>query len=189
MVPEWQEAYLDYNSLKNILKDVLNVRRNMQSNSPQATAVEGSALRRRVSLYRAFSGLTGRNRAGEEEEAILVSSVKEHGSSEARYQTMFLMSTEEGGGYEHVFFNRLDSEFNKVVRFYQKKVQEVMEEADELTRQMNALIALRVKVEKPNVRSTGNHVPVSEFSYDPPAHPLRSKKTGEGTILNHFLNI
>ena len=49
------------------------------------------------------------------------------------------------------FFRRLDGEFNKVLRFYRQKVESVMEEADELSRQLNVLIALRVKVENPNV--------------------------------------
>lgn len=186
MVPEWQEAYMDYNSLKNILKNVLNIRRRIRSGSPKAPTTGGSALKRGVSLYRAFSGLTGRNRRssasamqGEEEEVILVSSVMEAGSSDSRYQTMFLMSSEEGGDCELLFFNRLDDEFNKVVRFYHEKIQEVVEEADELTKQMNALIALRVKVEKPSVQSRGNPAGDSEFSHDPTAHLLRSKKPGK----------
>ncbi|PKI47905.1 hypothetical protein CRG98_031689 [Punica granatum] len=162
MVPEWQEAYMNYNYLKAVLKDVLNLRKRMQTVSPKASTPRGSALKRGVSLYRAFSGLTSRQRKnpnsplarGDDEEVVLFNSVRESGSpSGARHQTMFLKSAEEGGECELVFFKRLDDEFNKVVGFYRKKVQEVVEEADELTRQMNALIALRVKVDNPNVRS------------------------------------
>ncbi|XP_031396309.1 phosphate transporter PHO1 homolog 9-like [Punica granatum] len=191
MVPEWQEAYMDYNYLKAVLKDVLNTRKRMQTTPRQASTPRGSALKRRVSLYRAFSGLTGRNRRnpnsplarGDDEEVILVNSVTENGSSDARYQTMFLMSTEEGGEYELVFFRRLDEEFNKVVRFYRKKVQEVEEEADRLTRQMNALIALRVKVDKPDVRSQGSHADVSELPQDRSGAGLPgSRKQGRATM-------
>lgn len=59
------------------------------------------------------------------------------------------MATEEGGEYELVYFRRLDDEFNKVVRFYRSKVEEVMKEAAELNKQMDALVAFRVKVENP----------------------------------------
>ncbi|KAK4783489.1 hypothetical protein SAY86_007863 [Trapa natans] len=173
MVPEWQEAYMDYNGLKAVLKDVLNFRRakvHPRTLSAQASTPGGSALKRRVSMYRAFSGLTGgglrrspnspmspmRSREEHEEEVILVNSVREMESSDSRYQTVFLMSSDEGGEYELVFFRRLDDEFNKVVGFYRKKVKEVVKEADELTRQMNALIALRIKVERPDIQSHGN---------------------------------
>lgn len=152
MVQEWREAYMDYKSLKKLLKDVLRFR---QQNAPSPTAAVSpkSGLKRRVSLYRAFSGLTCRYMGSpvrEEEEVILVNDVQdEDGSSAGHYQTMFLMSSEEGGEYELLFFKRLDDEFNKVLRFYSKKVEEVIVEADELTKQMNALIALRIKLHNP----------------------------------------
>ncbi|WKA04655.1 hypothetical protein VitviT2T_022668 [Vitis vinifera] len=153
MVPEWQEAYMNYNFLKGLLKDVLRFRQqNMLTAAMSATP--RSSLKRRVSLYRAFSGLTGRYRGSprknNEDEAILVSAVEEEGS-EGHYQTMFLMSSEAGGEYELVYFRRLDEEFNKVVKFYKGKVEEVMREAEELNKQMDALIALRIKVENPPV--------------------------------------
>ncbi|KAL4353142.1 hypothetical protein GQ457_06G043880 [Hibiscus cannabinus] len=112
-------------------------------------------LKRRASLYRAFSGLTNRYKPdsstkSHEDEVIVVSSVKE-GGAEGRYQTMFLRSGEEGGEFELLFFRRLDDEFNKVLRFYKKKVEEVTVEADALSKQMNALIALRIKVDNPFV--------------------------------------
>ncbi|PON96358.1 SPX domain containing protein [Trema orientale] len=160
MVQEWQEAYMDYNFLKQLLKEVLRFRQR-NSPAPTATTPRGS-LRRKVSLYRAFSGLTtGRHRNSprkrDEDQAILVSTVQHQGVEE-QYQTMFMMSSDEGGEYELVFFRRLDDEFNKVVNFYRKKVAEVIEEADELTRQMNVLIALRIKVENPVVRLGESHV-------------------------------
>ena len=64
-------------------------------------------------------------------------------------QTTFLMAAEEGGEYEMMFFRRLDDEFNKVVRFYKGKVEEVVREAKVLNQQMDALIAFRIKVENP----------------------------------------
>ncbi|KAL5582251.1 hypothetical protein UlMin_014693 [Ulmus minor] len=151
-VQEWQEAYMDYNFLKAVLKDILRFRQK-NTTVPLASTPRGS-LGRKVSLYRAFSGLTNRYRNSprkKDDEAILVNAIHQEGSEE-QYQTMFMMSSEEGGESELVFFRRLDDEFNKVINFYRKKVEQVMEEADELSRQMNVLIALRVKVEKPVVR-------------------------------------
>ncbi|KAL3629397.1 hypothetical protein CASFOL_026619 [Castilleja foliolosa] len=149
MVQEWQGAYMDYNQLKNLLKDLLKFRQQKALQSPPGPP----SLKRRLTMYRAFSGLTGRNRTinGNEDEAILVSE-----GSENHYQTMFLRSSEEGGQIELEFFRRLDNEFNKVVKFYKDKVEEVTIEADELTRQMDALIALRVRVDKPSYAEPGS---------------------------------
>ncbi|KAJ7974379.1 Phosphate transporter PHO1-like protein [Quillaja saponaria] len=148
MVPEWQETYMNYNYLKSVLKDVLRSRQ--KNESPAMVSTPKGSLKRRESLYRAFSGLTGRYRGSprkNEDEVILVRAVEREGS-EGYYQTMFLMPAEEGGEYELVFFRRLDDEFNKVNNFYKKKVEEVMKEAEELSRQMDAMIALRIKVDK-----------------------------------------
>ncbi|KAL0792609.1 hypothetical protein Bca101_063986 [Brassica carinata] len=185
MIQEWREAYMDYRSLKSIVKQILRYHLQKQQRPyhppplptgetaplhAASTAPTGaSGLSRRVSLYRAFSGLTNRVKGGsprkshkhnnplsskrhyhlfdeDEEQAILINE-DETGS----YNTTFLCSSEEGGEMEVQFFRRLDEEFNKVLRFYKQKVESVMEEADELSRQLNVLIALRVKVENPNV--------------------------------------
>ncbi|XP_022133848.1 phosphate transporter PHO1 homolog 9-like isoform X2 [Momordica charantia] len=143
MVPEWQEAYLDYNLLKEVLKDV------SLSRQPKACDAAGR-LKRKVSLYRAFSGLTGRRNSPKKQEDAILTNIVQSGSEES-YQSMFFMSSDQGGENEVVFFRRLDDEFNKVVRFYKKKVGELMVEADELSQQMDILIALRIKVEKPEV--------------------------------------
>ncbi|KAA3456054.1 phosphate transporter PHO1-like protein 9 [Gossypium australe] len=160
MVQEWQEAYMDYSKLKSILKDILRFKQQNKEPLTMATTTTTTkgALNRRASLYRAFSGLTNRYKPlsamkNNEDEVILVSAVQE-GGVEGDYQTLFLMSGEEGGEFEILFFRRLDDEFNKVLRFYKKKVEEVMLEADELSKQMNALIALRIKVDNPVVKGT-----------------------------------
>ncbi|KAK6128859.1 hypothetical protein DH2020_037376 [Rehmannia glutinosa] len=107
-------------------------------------------------MYRAFSGLTGQpnnirsSPKKNEDEVILVSPIQEEGSHNF-YQTMFLRSSEEGGELELLFFRKLDDEFNKVVKFYEAKVEEVKLRAEELNKQMDALIALRIKVDKPFV--------------------------------------
>ncbi|KAG6647333.1 hypothetical protein CIPAW_07G072100 [Carya illinoinensis] len=154
MVPEWHEAYMDYGKLKTLLKDILRFK---QRNRPPATP---GGLKRKLTLYRAFSGLTQRynhyptspSTARDddhdiESQAILVNAVNRDGSQS--YQTTFLMSSDEGGEYELVYFRRLDDEFNKVEKFYRSKVEEVMKEADMLNKQMDAFIAFRIKVENP----------------------------------------
>ncbi|XP_019195562.1 PREDICTED: phosphate transporter PHO1 homolog 3-like [Ipomoea nil] len=156
MVQEWGKAYMDYNYLKGVVKDILIFR---QKNAAAQSSGRKKSLKRRVSMYRAFSGLTNRlstPRSNNEDEVILVSGVEQEGIiGAAQYQTTFLMSSEAGGEYELVFFRRLDDEFNKVVSFYREKVEEVRKEADELSKQMDALIALRIVVEKPPVDING----------------------------------
>lgn len=155
MVPEWQEAYMNYNFLKTLLKDIQVFRQKKRLSSALP-----AGLKRRPTLYRAFSGLihrqhsTNRNTPSSvspeddiESQTILVSSVNEDGSES--YRTTFFMTAEEGGEYELVYFRRLDEEFNKVDRFYRSKVEEVMKEAAMLNKQMDALIAFRIKVENP----------------------------------------
>jgi hypothetical protein len=152
MVPEWQEAYMDYNNLKTLLKEI---QRFKQRNRPPATP---AGLKRKAALYRAFSGLTQRYNQPKspspstpdhdiETQAILVKSVNRDGSQSC--QTTFLLAAEDGGEYELVYFKRLDDEFNKVDKFYRSMVEEVMKEAATLNKQMDALIAFRIKVENP----------------------------------------
>ncbi|KAL2344580.1 hypothetical protein Fmac_005865 [Flemingia macrophylla] len=148
MVPEWQEAYMDYGNLKSLLKQILLHR---HRNKPHLSAIP-TGLRRKLSLHRAFSGLTQRHyqplsptKQDLENQHILVHSVLRDGHE--KYETTFLMAAEDGGEYELVYFRRLDDEFNKVDKFYGSKVEELMKEAVELNKQMDALVAFRVKVE------------------------------------------
>ncbi|KAE8682090.1 Phosphate transporter PHO1-like protein 5 [Hibiscus syriacus] len=152
MVPEWQEAYMDYDFLKTLLKEIHGFK---QRTRPPATP---GGLKRKMTLYRAFSGLLQRHNNNqqpttpsspdiEDQRPILVNSVDRDGSRS--YETTFLMQADEGGEYELVFFRRLDDEFNKVDKFYRSKVEEVTKEAEILNKQMDALIAFRIKVENP----------------------------------------
>ncbi|KAF2537895.1 hypothetical protein F2Q68_00020388 [Brassica cretica] len=158
MVPEWHEAYMDYEYLKSLLKDITKFKR---KNNPH-----GQHLRRKSTVYRTFSGLlskSGRRRHphggapispfsesdDDIEEGLKTAPILVHSASHG-YETTFLMAAEAGGEYETVFFRRLDDEFNKVEKFYKEKVDEVMKEAVMLNKQMDALIAFRVKVEHPD---------------------------------------
>ncbi|KAI5352713.1 hypothetical protein L3X38_005605 [Prunus dulcis] len=160
MVPEWQQAYMDYDYLKSLLKEI---QRSKQRHKPPpvATTPRSHRLKRRLTLYRAFSGLTSQSRHSQqqpnspssispvdiESQAILVNSVRNDGSES--YQTTFLMAAEEGGVQELEYFRKVDDEFNKVDKFYRSKVDEVMKEAAVLNKQMDAFIAFRIKVENP----------------------------------------
>ncbi|PIN10838.1 putative small molecule transporter [Handroanthus impetiginosus] len=158
MVPEWQEAYMDYNKLKKLLKDLMIFRQRNGFSSSPGPADRTRSLKRRLTMYRAFSGLRGSLKKNDDE-VILVSSVQQEGS-ENYYQTMFLRSSEDGGEYELVFFRRLDDEFNKVVKFYKTKVEEVKIKAEQLSKQMDALIALRITVDKPDMEQRVEEVKV-----------------------------
>ena len=165
MVPEWQEAYMDYDYLKTLLKELLRFKHRTK---PPATP---GGLKRKLTLYRAFSGLTQRHHnpispssPDIESQPILVNSVNRNGSQS--YETTFLMSSDEGGEYEMVYFRRLDDEFNKVEKFYRAKVQEVMKEADILNKQMDALIAFRIKVENPQGINFDRSVEMTRLASD-----------------------
>ncbi|CAI8591848.1 unnamed protein product [Vicia faba] len=150
MVPEWQNAYMNYNSLKIIVKDISKFNEQNESKSSMASTPKGS-LRRRLTLYRAFSGLNGSNQressSKSEDEVILIRSIEDE-DSKGFYQTIFLEGSADGAERDLEFFRKLDFEFNKVNVFYKKVVKEVVDEAEELSKQMNVLIAFRIKVDK-----------------------------------------
>ncbi|KAK4481585.1 hypothetical protein RD792_012487 [Penstemon davidsonii] len=152
MVPEWHEAYLDYKFLKTLLKELQLFK---HKNKPAVPKQHPHGLMRNLSLYRSFSGLTHLRRSPShhhtepdvENQVIHVNTVRRDGGEGS--ETTFLMTADEGGEYELVYFKRLDDEFNKVLKFYRSKVNEILDEAGVLNKQMEALIAFRVKVENP----------------------------------------
>ncbi|PWA66620.1 SPX domain, EXS [Artemisia annua] len=199
MVPEWQEAYMNYNYLKTLLKEILIFRRRMTTSAPVKPR-HSASLKRRVSLFRAFSGLTSRYgntspKKDKEDEVILVSAMQEadeeQGDHDSRsYQTIFLRSSEDGGEFELVFFKRLDHEFNKVNSFYKEKVEEVVKEAEELNIQMDALIALRIKVNDPyavspfiNQKTPGSY-PLETIKESETSEEKQDERSGDGKEYN-----
>ncbi|CAN7098382.1 unnamed protein product [Brassica rapa subsp. narinosa] len=130
MVPEWQQAYMDYDYLKTLLKEIIRfkLRTNNAPTRGGAKNHQGGGLNRKMTLYRAFSGLVstpGRHRRGnphDVEEGIQLTGttttsgpILVNNTADRGYETTFLMAAEEGGEYEL----------------------------------MDALIAFRVKVENP----------------------------------------
>ena len=147
MVPEWQETYMNYSYLKSLIK---TIQHSKHGNKPHPH-------HHRLTLYSAFAGLTRSLHHQQpvshcsdiEDQSIHVHAVESNGGSHESYKTTFLMADEEGGGLELEYFRSLDDEFNKVERFYREKVAEVMKEASVLNKQMDALIAFRIKVDNP----------------------------------------
>ncbi|KAF8088774.1 hypothetical protein N665_0530s0029 [Sinapis alba] len=145
MVPEWQQAYMNYPCLKSILQEIKNSRIRART--------EGT-LRPKKSVNRNFSGLTKRySRAASylelESQDIMVSTgIGEDGFE--RYETSIMKVAEAGRESELVFFKTLDLEFDKVNHFYRSKVDEMVKEAVALNKQMDALIAFRLKVDRPS---------------------------------------
>ncbi|XP_031263867.1 phosphate transporter PHO1 homolog 10 [Pistacia vera] len=146
-VPEWTDAYMDYNGLKRILGEILQYKQSKQPPTPMR------ARHQKLKLRRTFSGLHARsgnlvNSGDIEEQVIDVSTSPRDGSGSGHfYKTNFLRQSEQGGEIEVMFFRKLDQELNKVNNFYYDKVKAVLDEATDLNKQMDALIALRIKVE------------------------------------------
>ncbi|XP_004298411.1 PREDICTED: phosphate transporter PHO1 homolog 10 [Fragaria vesca subsp. vesca] len=140
MVPEWAEAYMDYNDLKRILRELREYKQ--------------SKLRLAVTPSRAFEQkppLEGTLSEGGdvEDQVIDVNTLRGVGSKKF-YKTKFLRQSEEGGEIEVTFFRKLDEELNKVNTFYKDKLEEVRREASQLNKQMDSLVALRIKVKNPH---------------------------------------
>ncbi|KAM1300059.1 hypothetical protein PS1_011447 [Malus domestica] len=147
MVPEWAEAYMDYNGLKRILRELREYKRNKHSVTPSK-----DFERRRSPPDRTISGIelqsgSLRSNGDIEDQVIDVNTLHGDGCREV-YKTKFLRQSEEGGDIEATFFRKLDQELNKVNTFYNDKVEEVKKEANNLDKQMEALVALRLKVKK-----------------------------------------
>ncbi|RZC72384.1 hypothetical protein C5167_035548 [Papaver somniferum] len=159
MLPEWKEAYLDYRYLKTLLKDILRFKRKEEEEKGQT---QQKALVRDLTLYRSFSGLHKRNSdfknpngVGDIEDQFIVVKEVKGANSNVKYETKFVIPSEDASEQEVVFFDRLDYEFSKVDKFYKDKVEEVMNEVAVLNKQMDALIALRIKVENPSLDMSG----------------------------------
>ncbi|XP_074301045.1 phosphate transporter PHO1 homolog 10-like [Silene latifolia] len=161
MVPEWVEAYMDYNGLKQILKEI------RLSRVPRMQQTPLRSLQHKLSMYSLFSGLDveskGQESKGDVEDQVIKVSPFVGDSNRTCYRTKFLLESEELGGELQVkFFRKLDEELNKVNAFYKEKVEEVMKEAVELNKQMSAFIALKVMAQNQSIKGSQ-----SRFSMEP----------------------
>ncbi|KAK6242716.1 hypothetical protein SCA6_008105 [Theobroma cacao] len=145
MVPEWTEAYVDYNVLKSILREILHHKLSKQPATPL------KSLQKKLSLRRTLSGLhlhpsNLMNKGDVEDQVTGVDRLQKDDSGQF-YRTEFLGQSGEGGEIEVEFFRTLDEEFNKVNTFYKQKIEAVMDKAALLNKRMDALIALRMRVQ------------------------------------------
>ncbi|KAH1137511.1 hypothetical protein GYH30_027490 [Glycine max] len=112
------------------------------------------SLHHRLRLERAFSGihLQGSNhqREGDIEDQVIEVKTLEQDGSRPLYKTNFQKFDEEGGEVEARLFQKLDEELNKVNAFYKDQVEAAQHEVTLLSKQMEALVALRVKVKSPD---------------------------------------
>lgn len=158
-VPEWIEAYVDYNGLKHILREIRKDKQTRQPSSPRKVAQQ------RLTLQRAFGDLNQQEQKQQrqngqimhdlEDQVIAIYKVQQENSLKL-YDTIFLLSPgKEGRKNELTFFRKLDNELNKVNLFYNDKMEEVIKEGVLLNKQMDALIALRIKVANLNADVAG----------------------------------
>lgn len=152
MVPEWTDAYMDYKGLKRILKEIkLQKQSTEQPSTPSKSSLHG------FSIYRSFSGLTRRQSSsfssdGDiEDQVVPVKKDEQGGPKSKNFFRPKILKDSPGGETEILFFEKMDEELSKVNRFYMEKVEEVMTEAESLNKQMNALVALRLKVACPDL--------------------------------------
>ncbi|CAH2077990.1 unnamed protein product [Thlaspi arvense] len=134
MIPEWQEAYIDYAYLKTILQDIQASRK----------LSESSSQNNKPSFARNLTRRYNRDALVSEDHDIVVNTVTRE--IDTTYETVFLKAGEAGGDSEVAFFGTLDREFNKVNSFYRSKVEKARSEAVSLSKQMDALIAFRLRV-------------------------------------------
>ncbi|KAI9389770.1 hypothetical protein POPTR_008G090300v4 [Populus trichocarpa] len=171
-VPEWTGAYMDYNGLKRILGEILQYKQSRQPSTPLR-----AAMQHKLTSHRHFSGLnpqsTNLSSKGDiEDQVIDVNASPEEGSRKLYYKTEFLRESEEGGEIEAKFFKKLDEELNNVNTFYKDKSEEMKHEAFLLNKQMDALIALRIKVDNPHF--DGSDARKSDTTGVATTNPLKS---------------
>ncbi|PNX54846.1 phosphate transporter PHO1-like protein [Trifolium pratense] len=138
MVPEWEKEYMNYESLKKLLKEVKSSKK----------AKDNKHLQHRFSLERAFSGIhlhggSKHQRDEDIEDQVIEVKTLEIDGSKQLYETKL---NEERGEAEERFFEKLDEELNKVNAFYKEQVEAAKNEAILLSKQVETLVALRVKV-------------------------------------------
>ncbi|CAM8883598.1 unnamed protein product [Rhodiola kirilowii] len=138
MVPEWHEAYMDYNYLKILIKNIIIMYKQKKLN--HGTTGHSRSGR----LYQTFSGLTSfprhlHHHHDDEHQVYPDDDVEDHPQPAAAalpisinskstavhedylYETQFFMTGDVGGEYELVFFRRLDDSLIKLTTFTSPK--------------------------------------------------------------------
>ncbi|KAH0871157.1 hypothetical protein HID58_078179, partial [Brassica napus] len=179
MIPEWQETYIDYAYLKIILQDIQTSRNISVSNNQMKTSFARNLTRR----YNCDASVS-------ESHDIVVNTVT-HAGNESRmiYQTAFSKAGELGGDTEVVFFRTLDQEFNKVNRFYRSEVEKARDEALALNKQMDALVAFRLRVmEKKHSLSDSVFVDINAFTSEIGSSSKSKEHTNQSVLERIRMN-
>ncbi|MCO5609232.1 hypothetical protein L7F22_063456 [Adiantum nelumboides] len=145
LVPEWKDAFCDYNQLKGDLESISaqphRFTRLMNDMSPRRDLRQPSkapSFRHLGSIARRTSD---RISAGIE---VHTRHAPAHDADEELYETQLLFNHSQGEvENEKVFFARLDEQLNKVNLFYKKKEQEFYEKAKDIEEQLEKLVAMR----------------------------------------------
>ncbi|KAL0336421.1 UNVERIFIED_CONTAM: Phosphate transporter [Sesamum radiatum] len=177
-VPEWTEAYVDYHGLKRILQEIRNSIEN-KPNRPRAS-------QKTLSLFMDFGASSGHasnlEKDGDIENQVIAVDKVEQENSRNLYSSKLLVSSEDGEENESIFFKTLDDELNKTNSFYKDKVDEAIGEAALLKKQMEALVALRIKVINPNFDGSSSlkclSMDISNLAPSKIIPPARSKTVG-----------
>lgn len=140
MVPEWAEVYMDYNGLKRILREL----REYKQSKKHPAVTPSRDFEQKPPPAGTLSG------GGDVEDQVIDVNTFLGDGFKQFYKTKFLRQSEEGGEIEVTFFRKLDEELNKVNTFYKDKLKEAKQEASQLNKQMDALVALRIKVKNPH---------------------------------------
>ncbi|KAL0813272.1 hypothetical protein Bca101_069715 [Brassica carinata] len=138
MVSEWQQAYMDYDYLKTLLKH-----RDHHSGGLNGKMTLDSLF----SCLQLFTPQRQRLCNSQDVEGgvqlkaktTTTRPIQVETTADGQVQTKFLIE-EEVGEYEREFFGRLDKEFNKVIKFYEEKVKKVLKEEEGLKGKLEALI-------------------------------------------------
>ncbi|XP_021845208.1 phosphate transporter PHO1 homolog 10 [Spinacia oleracea] len=189
MVAEWVEAYMDYNGLKRILREI------RQSRAPKTPQTPLRVLQQRFSMYSPFRGseieLRNQQSRGDIEDQVIKVSPLVGESNRTFYRTRLLFPSEEIGAEDEVnFFKKLDEELNKVNTFYRDKMDQVIKDAAELKKQMDAFIALRIKVQNPGTKESDPAVATKPLKATTQAQASSSSEseTGGGKEISSLTN-
>ncbi|MCO5596524.1 hypothetical protein L7F22_050589 [Adiantum nelumboides] len=158
LVPEWKDAFCDYNLLKGDLESISaqphRFTRLMTDLSPRLRqSSQAPSFRHLGSIARRTSGRI-RN-AGVE---VNTRHAHADDADEELYETQLQIDDSHGElANEKVFFARLDGQLNKVNLFYKKKEQEFYEKAKKIEEQLEKLIAMqKLLKEQENSGSSSN---------------------------------
>lgn len=140
MVPEWTDAYVDYNGLKKLLGEIASEKQIKKSRASSGHS------KKKPTVDRKCRELTSQLRKWHIMKDI-ENQVEDIDKSQQHDLRQLSQSSSQSHRIEVRFLRKLDEELNKVNSFYKENVEAVTEEASVLNKQMDTSIALRGKVE------------------------------------------